>query len=84
MAENYGYYAGGRDWQRRISLRLIDAALACHAKVLVVPECGHAYTAMRWEAAELYGKPLPFRVLHVTEYLAEQLEAGQPGIKQSR
>ncbi|MGA9855605.1 MAG: (Fe-S)-binding protein [Gammaproteobacteria bacterium] len=76
VAENYGYYAGGRDWQRQISLRLIDAALACHAKVLVVPECGHAYTALRWEAAELYGKPLPFRVLHVTEYLAEQLQAG--------
>lgn len=77
VAENYGYYAGGRDWQRRISLRLIEQALACRAKVFVVPECGHAYHALRWQAAELYGKPLPFRVCHVTEYLAEQLDAGQ-------
>lgn len=77
VAENYGYYAGSREWQRQISLNLIEQAVACHAKVLVVPECGHAYAALRWEAAELYGKPLPFRVLHVTEFLAEQLNTGQ-------
>lgn len=77
IAENYGYYAGGRDWQRRISMRLIDQAVACRAKVLIVPECGHAYTALRWEAAELLGRPLPFKVQHVTEYLADGLDAGR-------
>ena len=77
IAENYGYYAGGRDWQREISLRLIDQALACKAKVLIVPECGHAYSALRWEAAELIGKPLPFKVRHVTEFLAEALADGR-------
>jgi Fe-S oxidoreductase len=77
VAENYGYFAGGKDWQRDISLRLIDEAIACKAKILLVPECGHAYTALRWEAADLYGKPLPFRVRHVTEFLAEELEAGR-------
>jgi Fe-S oxidoreductase len=77
VAENYGYYAGGKDWQRRISRRLIDQAVACKAKVLIVPECGHAYTALRWEAADLYGKPLPFKVRHVTEFLADQLQLGK-------
>lgn len=77
VAENYGYYAGGKDWQRSISRRLIDQALACQAKVLIVPECGHAYTALRWEAADLYGQPLPFKVRHITEYLAEELDAGR-------
>ena len=77
VAENYGYHAGARDWQRVISLRLIDQAIACGAKVLLVPECGHAYTVLRWEAADLYGKPLPFRVMAVSEYLAERLHAGQ-------
>ena len=77
IAENYGYYAGGREWQREISRRLIDEARACHAKVLIVPECGHAYSALRWEAAELIGKPLPFKVRHITEYLAEALTAGR-------
>ena len=77
VAENYGYFAGGKEWQREISRRLIDQAIACIAKMLLVPECGHAYAALRWEAADLYGKPLPFRVLQVTEFLAEELEAGR-------
>ena len=66
-----------RSWQRDISLRLIEQAIACKAKTLLVPECGHAYTALRWEAADLYGKPLPFKVLHVTEFLADELQAGR-------
>jgi Fe-S oxidoreductase len=77
VAENYGYYAGGKEWQREISRRLIDQAIACKAKMLLVPECGHAYAALRWEAADLYGKPLPFQVLQVTEFLAQELHAGR-------
>ena len=77
VAENYGYFAGGKTWQREISLRLIEQAIACKAGTLIVPECGHAYTALRWEAAELYGKPLPFKVQAVSEFLAEQLQAGR-------
>jgi Fe-S oxidoreductase len=76
IAENYGYFSGGKDWQRTISLRLIDQAIACKAKILLVPECGHAYTALRWEAADLYGKALPFKVLSVTEFMGEELKAG--------
>ncbi len=77
VAENYGYYAGGKAWQRDISRRLIEQAIACKAKTLIVPECGHAYTALRWEAADLYGKPLPFKVRSITEFLAEELQAGR-------
>jgi Fe-S oxidoreductase len=76
VAENYGYFAGGKEWQRDISLRLIEQAIACKAKILLIPECGHAYTALRWEAADLYGKALPFKVLSVTEFLADELKAG--------
>jgi Fe-S oxidoreductase len=81
IAENYGYYAGGQQWQREISLKLIEQAIACKAKTLLVPECGHAYTALRWEAADLYGKPLPFEVRHVTEFLADELKAGRLKLK---
>ncbi len=77
VAENYGYYAGSKEWQRDISRRLIDQAIACGAKILLVPECGHAYAALRWEAADLYGKALPFRVLQVTEFLGDELTAGR-------
>ena len=77
LAENYGYFAGSAQWQRDISLRLINEAIACGARTLIVPECGHAYAAMRWQAAELYGNPLPFAVQSITEYLAGEVLAGR-------
>ena len=75
FAENLAHFAGSQEWQRAISLRVIQAAIACGAKTVVMPECGHAYTVLRWEAADLYGKELPFRVLHITEFLGEQLDS---------
>ena len=77
IAENYGYYAGSRGLQRRITRRITDAAKNLGASLVIVPECGHAYTALRWQAAEILGEELPFRVRHITEFLAEQLEAGK-------
>lgn len=75
-ATNFGMLSGNVQWQRESSLKMIDAAVACGAKILVLPECGHAYAALRWQGANVYGKPLPFRVLHISEYLAENVRAG--------
>ena len=77
FAENMAYFVGARDWQRNISEYVIREAQACGAKTVIVPECGHAYTALRWEAAELHGAKLPFKVQHVTEFLADALKAGK-------
>ena len=80
-ATNFGLFSGNLDWQREMSLRLIRAAVAHDVKTLVLPECGHAYSAMRWQGANMYGKPLPFRVLHITEFLAEAVRAGRLKLK---
>ena len=80
-ATNFGLFSGNLDWQRDMSLRLIRAAVAHDVKTLVLPECGHAYSAMRWQGANMYGKPLPFRVLHITEFLAEAVRAGRIKLK---
>ncbi len=76
-ATNFGLFSGNLDWQRDMSMKLIDAAIACGAKTLVLPECGHAYGAMRWQGANMYGRPLPFRVLHISEFIAENLASGR-------
>ena len=76
FAENMAYFVGARDWQRNISEYVIREAAAIGAKTVIVPECGHAYTALRWEAAELHGSKLPFKVQHITEFLADALKAG--------
>jgi Fe-S oxidoreductase len=80
-ATNFGLFSGNLEWQREMSMKLIDAALAAGAKTLVLPECGHAYGAMRWQGANLYGKPLPFRVLHISEFLAEAVREGRLKLK---
>jgi len=76
-ATNFGLLSGNAAWQRDMSMKLIEAATACKARTLVLPECGHAYTALRWMGANLYGKPLPFRVLHISELLAEGVQSGK-------
>ena len=80
-ATNFGLFSGNLAWQRDMSMKLVEAAIACGAKTLVLPECGHAYGAMRWQGANMYGKPLPFRVLHISEYLAEAVREGRLSLK---
>jgi Fe-S oxidoreductase len=80
-ATNFGLFSGNLDWQRDMSLKIIHAAIACGAKMLLLPECGHAYGAMRWQGANMYGKPLPFRVLHISEFLAEAVGEGRLALK---
>lgn len=74
-ATNFGMLSGNLQWQRDMSMKLIDAAIACGAKMLILPECGHAYTALRWQGANVLGRPLPFRVLHISEFLAENVSS---------
>jgi Fe-S oxidoreductase len=76
-ATNFGLLSGNRDWQRDMSERVIGAAIACGARTVVLPECGHAYGALRWEGANVHGAPLPFEVLHISEYLAELIDSGR-------
>ncbi|HUW29569.1 MAG TPA: (Fe-S)-binding protein [Sulfuriferula sp.] len=75
-ATNFGMLSGNSAWQNEMSMKLIDATIAAGAKLLILPECGHAYGAMRWQGANIYGKPLPFRVLHISEFLAENTKNG--------
>ena len=76
-ATNFGMLSGNAPWQKDISMRLINAAIACGAELLILPECGHAYGALRWQGANVYGKPLPFKVRHISEFLAENLQNGR-------
>ncbi|WP_455384482.1 (Fe-S)-binding protein [Acidihalobacter prosperus] len=80
-ATNFGLLSGNADWQKDMSMKLIEAAIACKAKILLLPECGHAYSAMRWAGANVYGKPLPFKVRHISEFLGEHVADGSIRVK---
>ncbi len=80
-ATNFGMLSGNTDWQKKSTMKLIDAAIKIGARTIVLPECGHAYMALRWLGGNMYGKPLPFKVLHISEYLADALNAGKIKVK---
>lgn len=76
-AANFGLLSGCERVQRIASERIIRAAEACGAKTVILPECGHAYPSMRWEAANTHGKPLKFKVLAISEFLGLEVRAGR-------
>ena len=76
-ATNFGFLSGNMALQRDLTMRIIDKAVEIGAGTLLLPECGHAYGAARWEAAAWYDKPIPLRVLHMVEFLAELIETGE-------
>jgi Fe-S oxidoreductase len=80
---NFGALAGDTQAQRRITKRVVDAAIAVGAKKVIVAECGHAYPVLRWEAATLLGKELPFEFLSVAEYFGQELKAGRLKLKKA-
>lgn len=70
-ASNYGVFVGDAVRARRISERLIREAERLGVKEIVLAECGHAYSTLRWEAPKWFGKALPFRVRSILEVLDE-------------
>lgn len=53
--------------------RIVHGAEKLKVKYVISPECGHAYTALRWEGPNLIGRPYPFEVIHILELL-DQLQ----------
>jgi len=82
-ATNFGVLSGKSDVAKIMVTRLADAAEAVGAKMLVIPECGHAYGAMRWSGANILGRPLPFEVAHITEFVAGLIRDGKLKLKKT-
>lgn len=70
-ATNAGMQIGNSDLARVIVSRIVEAAEKLKARTVISPECGHAYTALRWEGANLIGRPFTFKVQHIIEVLGE-------------
>ena len=76
-ATNAGIQIGNKDIGRVLVQRIYDAAVKLKVKNVISPECGHAFTAVRWEGPNLIGKPYPFRVFHIIEVLDELRASGR-------
>lgn len=68
-ATNSGIQIGSSDLAAELVQRIVDAAEKLEVKNVISPECGHAYTAIRWDGPNLIGRAYKFNVIHVLELL---------------
>ena len=75
-ATNSGIQIGVSDLAKVLVERVVNAAEELGVKTVISPECGHAFTAIRWEGANLIGRPYNFEVKHILEVLDEFTQQG--------
>ena len=76
-ATNFGFLAGRTDIAKIMIQRVTEAAEEVGARLVVIPECGHAFGVLRWSGANILGRALPYHVMHITEYLAQLKREGK-------
>ncbi|MCW8929364.1 MAG: (Fe-S)-binding protein [Gammaproteobacteria bacterium] len=76
-ATNSGIQIGSSDIARELVQRIVDGAEKLKVKYVISPECGHAFTAIRWDGPNLIGKSYSFKVVHILELLDELQQSGR-------
>ncbi|HID82003.1 MAG TPA: (Fe-S)-binding protein, partial [Thiotrichales bacterium] len=76
-ATNAGIQIGISEVAEELVRRVVDAAEKLKVKTVITPECGHAYTALRWEGPNLIGRHYGFKVQHILEVLDDLQNEGR-------
>jgi len=76
-ATNVGVQMGSREVAATLVQRIVGAAERLKVKCVVSPECGHAYSALRWEGPNLIGRRYGFEVVQITELLDRFVREGR-------
>jgi Fe-S oxidoreductase len=80
-ATNTGVQIGDSKIAAELSGRIVSAAEKLKVKYVISPECGHAYTTIRWDAPNFLKRKLPFKVLHIMELLDQLRSEGRLSVK---
>jgi Fe-S oxidoreductase len=86
-ATNSGIQIGDSAIAAELVSRVVDAAEGLGVKYVISPECGHAYTAIRWDGPNLIGRRYKFEVVHILELLDQLRGEGRlqtEGIEEGR
>jgi len=76
-ATNSGLQIGDKKIAAQLVERVVTGAEKLKVKNVISPECGHAYTAIRWEGPNFIGRTYPFKVVHILELLDELQRDGR-------
>lgn len=77
QATNVGLQMGNIKTATTLVQRIVDAAEELEVKYVVSPECGHAYSAIRWNGPNYIGREFKFGVIHILELLDELYREGR-------
>ncbi len=80
-ATNVGIQIGSRAVAATLVGRIVAAAEGLGVKYVISPECGHAYSALKWEGPNLIGRAYGFEVVHIVELLDRLLAEGRIRLK---
>jgi Fe-S oxidoreductase len=76
-ATNTGVQLGDSKLAAELVERVVTVVEKLGVKTIISPECGHAYTTLRWDAPNFIGRPLPFKVVQIMELLDQLREEGR-------
>jgi len=82
-ATNTGVQIGDSKIAAELSGRIVAAAIKLKVKTVISPECGHAYTTIRWDAPNFLKQKFPFKVVHIMELLDQLRSEGRLKMKDS-
>jgi Fe-S oxidoreductase len=78
---NFGFYEGSPERTILFMKRVFDAAKELGVKRILVTECGHAFDALRWTAANIMDVPAGVEVTHIAGSLWEYIRDGRIKVK---
>jgi Fe-S oxidoreductase len=78
---NFGFYEGNEARTKLFMRRVFDAAKELGVKRIMVTECGHAYDALRWNAANMMDVPAGIEVVHIAGLIGEYVRNGRIKLK---
>jgi len=78
---NFGFFEGDMEKTKLFMNRVFDAAKLLGVKKIMVTECGHAYDAFRWSAANFMEVPSGVQITHIAAMMGEFLHAGRIKLK---
>lgn len=78
---NFAFFEGDEELTKKFLNRVFDAARELGVKRIMISECGHAYDAFRWTAANIMDVPKGVEVTHVVRVLYEFWKAGRIKLK---
>jgi Fe-S oxidoreductase len=78
---NFGFFEGSHEHTVLFMKRVFDAAKELEVKRIVISECGHAFDAFRWTAANLMDVPEGIEITHIVAVIAEFIKHGKIKLK---